>query len=248
MKRQIAILLIVLMLPGLFFTGCGRIPNSSETAYANSDDEAPANAKSTDALIYVKPGDDINDAVSKVENGGVIVLEAGTYKIKDTVVISGKENITMKGEGEVWLDIEGIDHHVITVSNCRNIEFHNIKAQHVLNDGDEKRSPEDARNGSVIGVIDSTKVLFLNCELVGCGIYGLYARNTSEIDINGCYIHHNSLKALRFESFKGVVNVYIKGSRIINNMDYLEKEGNVNIIDGGNNTITDNNEKAYKEL
>lgn len=247
MSRIFRSVLIINVILVLFLAGCGKIPSSSkilpvEAAGLNA---AVDNTKKVEP-VYVKPGDDINEAVNKVQNGGTIVLKSGTYDIKDTVIISEMENVTIKGEGEVWVNLEGIDHHVFTVKNSKNIEFRNIKAQHVLKDGEDKKGPlEDARNGSVVGVLDCSKVTFRNCELVGCGIYGLFAQDTNEIEISGCYIHHNSLKALGFENLKSVTNVFIEGSRIVNNMDYIEKIGNINIFDKGNNIIKDNSEKGY---
>lgn len=198
-------------------------------------------------VVEVKPGEDLQSAINKMDRGGKLVLKSGTYEIKGTIVIENKDNMVLEGEGEVWLNTKGIDHQVITIKDSKRISLINIKAQHVIIDEDDNRRIDDGRDGSVVGVYSSEKLTFENCELVGCGIYGLYAENTGEVIINGCYIHHNSLGALYFLNRAGVTNVYLKGNRISNNADYLKKDGNINLFADDSNTIKDNSPDAYRE-
>ncbi|MCX7841787.1 MAG: right-handed parallel beta-helix repeat-containing protein [Clostridia bacterium] len=235
------------LIPGILLcislAGCTSMSIAPASA-PESRKSAPAVSGKAEA-ISVKPGDDLQSAVDNCKSGQKIILKQGRYDIKGTISVKDKENIILEGEGEVWLDTKGIDHQVLTFKGCRGIVVKNIKAQHVILEEKDNLHIEDGREGSVVGVYSSGRITFENCELVGCGIYGIFTENTEEVRINGCYIHHNSLNALYFSNRLGTTNVYIKGSRIINNAGYAVKEGNINIFADESNTLENNTPEAY---
>jgi hypothetical protein len=121
------------------------------------------------------------------------------------------------------------------------------KGQHIYDKEKAKTQKplDDNRRGSVVDVENCGSVSFDGCELVGCGIYGIFAGNTEEIAVMNCYLHHNSVKALCFINTKGITNVLIKDSRIVNNADFMQKEGNVNVNMNENNIIENNTKQGY---
>lgn len=202
--------------------------------------------KAENETTITQSDEDLQQKLDNAADGAVITIEAGTYNIKEPLIIENKNEITVKGKGNVIILGENIDMQIFIVKDCGVVNFDNIRARHKSSEGSKETKVFEKRSGSVVDVADTAKVSFINCELEGCGVYGIYTQNTTQVDITGCYIHHNSWKAFGFHAGAGVTNVYIKGSTITNNADYLEQEGRVNITLEGDNVIRFNNKEGYE--
>ena len=188
----------------------------------------------------------LQELIDKAEDDSEVVIKSGTYTISEPLRVEGKKRLSIKGEGNVIVLGENIDRQIFIIKGCESISLENIRARHKSSSGSDERKVFEKRSGSVVDIEDTGRAEFLNCELEGCGVYGIYAVNTGEIDITGCYIHHNSWMALGFHAGRGVMNVSINDCTITKNADFVEKEGSVNINLNGKNVIKFNNIEGYK--
>jgi len=225
----------------LFATGCANISLGSTIEKNTVTEEASGD------IIRLKPGDDINQLIYDAPNGSKIILSKGRYLISKPVEIANKSNITVSGEDEVWVESKKTDHQIFFIRSSANISIIGIKAQHIVDEANKDNTPplSDNRKGSVVDVESCSKVVFEGCELVGCGVYGIYASNTPEVHISNSYLHHNSISALGFQGNTCSMKVYISDSKITNNKSLIETRGDVKIEYGENNIIKDNDSNGY---
>lgn len=217
--------------------------------YSASAGKANSVAAFTGETIKIKAGDDIRDILENAPDNSNVIVGEGTYKTEDSISLKGKKNISVTGEGEVWIICGRIDRKVIALKDCSGMLLKNIKACHRIEDSSYK-VPEnslDRRNGSVADVEDCEGITFENCELEGCGVVGVYSVNSGSIELRECYLHHNSWRAFAFHNTSGVSDVVIKDCRIVNNSGVIEVEGNVNVRYEGKNIMADNNEEGYRK-
>jgi hypothetical protein len=196
--------------------------------------------------ISISPGDDIQAAVDMLEDGGRLILNEGTYNTLEAIVLEGRKSLTIEGRGEVWIDTKGIDHHVMTLRGCTDITLANIRAQHVILEEGDNGPISNARDGAVIGAIGGAGIRLVGCELVGCGIYGLYADSVKSVFLEGCYLHDNSQYALMLETGAGSMHVTIRDCMITHNAGAIETRGNVDIKKEENNIIEQNSSEYYR--
>ena len=201
----------------------------------------------TPSVLKINVGDNIQQAIDRAADGSEIVISSGRHLISKPVEINNRKNLSITGKGEVWVESQKTDHQIFLIRNSNGILLKNIKAQHIYDKEKAKTQKplDDNRKGSVVDVENCGTVSFDGCELVGCGVYGIFAGNTEEITVRNCYLHHNSVKALCFINTKGITNVLIKNSRIVNNADFIQTEGNINVNMNENNIIENNNKQAY---
>lgn len=187
--------------------------------------------------IIISPGEDIQRSIDALENGGKLVLGEGIYKTNEPIIIRDKNNLTIEGDKEVWINTKGIDHHALTFEGCRNVTLFNIKAQHVILEDIDNAPIEDARDGAVVGIIDCSNINLVDCELVGCGIYGVYAFSASPVTLRGCYLHDNAKSALFFETVAKTMHVTIGDCIIKDNTRSIDTRGDVIVHKEGRNLI-----------
>lgn len=240
-KKVVIISLIVTVM--VLFTGCSNISTQHE---ADSIAIIGGFDDNTNTITVYK-AEEIQRAIDNAESGEKIVISPGTYIVNDSILIEGKEDITIEGDEYVRILGERVDMQIFIIKNCENIVIKNISACHKLREEDKNRKFE-ARYGSVVDIEDCKKISIENCELEGCGVYGIYSLNNTELSLTACYLHHNSYKALGLYNKNGITNVYIKDCTILENADFMEKDKNVNIIFEGVNYIKNNNMDAYNGI
>jgi len=200
--------------------------------------------------ILLKPGDDIQEAVGEVADGGEIVLSSGVYDISSPIEIRNFKSITIRGSEDGRAEIlgEDIDEQIIVVRDCGNVEIKNVRACHKSSKNRDSAGEKvfAKRLGSVVDAENCAEITLEGCELEGCGVYGVYTANVSKVNIFSCHIHHNSWMGLGFRCAPDRrTEVLIRGSRITNNANLLETEGCVNIIWREGNIIENNNSEGY---
>lgn len=195
--------------------------------------------------ITLLPGDDIQKAIDSIADCGTLTLKAGSYDTLDSIVISGRSNLVLEGIGEVWINTKGIDHHVITLTECNNITLTNIKAQHEILEEGDNAPIADATDGAVVGILGGSNINIINCELVGCGIYGVYAKSATPVLLDGCYLHDNSECAILFVAGAKTMYAEIKDCMIMKNADSIEVRGDIELDMAGENNIEHNSPGDY---
>lgn len=131
----------------------------------------------------------LQTAINLAPKDAVIELEEITCHYKDSLQINNKQNLTIEGQGDVWIIVDNIYTDVIKIQASQRIFLKNIKARH--------QKPLDNFNceGAVINIINSDYIWLNSCELNGSGAIGVQAEKSTNIIVNQCYIHHNTLAA-----------------------------------------------------
>lgn len=211
----------------------------------NDTIEATETETKADKTVIISQGDDIQEKINKANNGDTIIFASGEYIIDKPIEIHGKQNITVYGDKDVWIYGNRVDFQIFIIKDSQNFVLKNIKACHKIDEKTGNTIITPKRKGSVVDIENCREVTIENCELEGCGVYGIYAVDTDILNIFGCYLHHNSWQALGLINKTSVTNVLIKNCTIINNADFLEKEGTINIQFEGNNVIKNNTFEDY---
>lgn len=193
----------------------------------------------------ISPGDDIQQAIDSLPDGGKLILTEGTYDTLEPIILEGRKNLSIEGNGEVWINTKGIDHHVITLKACKNITLKNIKAQHVILEEGDNDPIDDARDGAVIGILEGGNNILYNCELVGCGIYGVYAYSSTPVVLEKCYLHDNAVSAVLLTTSAKPVEATIRDCIITQNAGAVEVKGDITVKREGNNRIEHNSPADY---
>lgn len=184
------------------------------------------------ALYDCKPGDTIR-------------LKAGTYYSGTPYSLTGKNNITIIGIGKVQLltpdYFAGSDYSsVLEITGCENLTIRNIQGCHKRTAAKQKMYWGNACSGPVLKLSRCSNVQILNCELNGCGAFGIEANNVNGLKVRGCHIHSNTFVALFLKNCTGLE---IKANRIRNNYYICRKEHYSIIMK--NNKVSGNEKKTY---
>lgn len=196
--------------------------------------------------LKINPGENIQQKIDEAQDGTVIIISTGEYTIDEPIVIESRKNLIIQGDRDVWIFGNRVDFQIFMIRDSENIFIKNIKACHKIGPKTQNTKVDPKRIGSVMDIDCCKNVTLENCELEGCGVYGVYAVNTDVLNIYGCYLHHNSWRALGLFNTGNVMNVVLRDCTIINNADFLEKEGNIHIQFEGKNVIKDNTYEKYK--
>ena len=235
MKRR-TILILAFLLTGFLLSGC--VGNTARLSALPVIAEEKATPAVKDASLQ--------ELIDKAEDGSEIVIKSGTYSIPEPLRIEGKKQLSIKGEGNVIILGENIDQQIFIINECGSITIEDIRARHKSSRDSDETKVFEKRSGSVVDIENTDKAVFVNCEFEGCGVYGIYTEDVAEVEITGCYIHHNSWRALGFHAKVCVTNVNIKDCTITNNTDFIEKSGSVNVNMEGQNVIKFNSSEGYK--
>ncbi|GMT49038.1 MAG: hypothetical protein IEMM0008_0577 [bacterium] len=181
--------------------------------------------------IHVLPGGDtLQQTIEKAVSGDKILISEGTYETKKPIEITRKSNLTIEGQGNVWLLCDDVNVDVINISFSKNIKLVNLKARH------KKPLKEYQCHGSVVKIALSSNIHIEDCELNGCGAIGIYTINSKKIVITKNYIHKNSFTALYLSNSTDVKITY---NKIMNNKSFISLS-NIKYLEMYGNTIQNN--------
>jgi len=174
----------------------------------------------------------LQSAIDAARDGDTIILSSGTYVSSVPVSVSGRSGLTLRAEGVTWLVCKDLYAEVLAVTDCVDLRIEGIRARH------EEKLDEYECEGSVISARNVRGLLVSGCELAGSGAVGIDLSNCEDVEVNGCYLHDNSLAAL---SLSEVSSVVISSNRISKNAATMYSTA-VTGLTMLNNTISDNGE------
>ena len=174
----------------------------------------------------------LQSAIDAARDGDTIILSGGTYVSAVPVAVSGRTGLTLRAEGVVWLVCKDLYADVLTVTDCADLRIEGIRARH------EVKLAEYECEGSVISARSVRGLLVRGCELAGSGAVGIDLSDCEDVEVNGCYLHDNSLAAL---SLSEVSSVVISSNRISKNAATMYSTA-VTGLTMLNNNISDNGE------
>ena len=174
----------------------------------------------------------LQPAIDAARDGDTIILSGGTYLLMVPVAVSGRTGLTLRAEGVVWLVCKDLYVDVLAVTDCEDLRIEGIRARH------EEELAEYECEGSVISARNVHGLLIAGCELAGSGAVGIDLSNCEDVEVNGCYLHDNSLAAL---SLSEVSSILITSNRISKNAATMYSTA-VTGLTMLNNNISDNGE------
>ena len=174
----------------------------------------------------------LQSAIDAAGNGDTIILSGGTYVSAVPVAVSGRTGLTLRAEGAVWLVCKDLYADVLAVTDCVDLRIEGIRARH------QEKLAQYECEGSVISARNVRGLRLSGCELAGSGAVGIDLSDCEDVDVNGCYLHDNSLAAL---SLSEVSSIVIRSNRISKNAATMHSTA-VTGLTMVNNIISDNGE------
>lgn len=198
----------------------------------SNGDEFVAALKSN-VTINLLPGDyHLDTAVGNSYNSNVNYYgeENSNNRISNCWVgfeINDLENVKITSQSGVLLYSSDSNDAVITLINCSNITFKNVRIGHSLG------ASSDGCNASVIGIINSSKIEFDKCDLFGCGTEGFILSQSSDITFENSIIHDCSYSAFDIFSSNNITvtntQIYNIGNINENCLGEIQESYNVNL-------------------
>ena len=172
----------------------------------------------------------LQSVIDAARNGDTVVLSAGTYSSPVAITISGREDLTIRGEGDVRILCTDLYENVLTISDGRNIRIERIQARHA--------QPLNSYQceGSVISAENVKGLVVTGCELAGSGSIGVDLSGCEEVEVSGCFLHNNTFAAF---SLTDVSSITIASNRIMQNAATLYAAAVTGLTMAGN-TMADN--------
>jgi parallel beta-helix repeat protein len=136
----------------------------------------------------------IQDAIDAAQSGDVIVIKSGTYTQADSLSISEKSGLEIRGEGSVTIACSAYV-PVIYIIDSQDIAIRNIHGVHKVKDpavGKGVCGP----GATIITAENSSGITVSKCELNGCGQTGFESLSSNGIVLDGNYIHDNVNSAI----------------------------------------------------
>ena len=156
--------------------------------------------------------DNLTMSLNTLTSGTSVKLKQGDYLLDETILLDGKQDITIDGNGST-LTVNSLSNHVIHVANCSNIRLINFKATHI-----EPSGPVGC-TGNVLLLENSSDILVEGCDLNGSGIVGIASYNVDNLRVLNNFIHENSEYSIIYQ-----------GPSLLLDGNIFEENGNGNVI------------------
>lgn len=128
----------------------------------------------------------LQEALDMLEDGDSLIIKQGIYVQRSRLYLDGLSNISIRGEGEVWIICSDVYDDVFRINDCGPVVLENLKMRH------QEPLEQYECHGSVVSAMDVSGLIINGCELNGCGAVGVYASSCEALEITNCFIHNNS--------------------------------------------------------
>jgi hypothetical protein len=155
----------------------------------------------------------LQSALDSLENNDTLYIRQGIYVQKTGVTLRDVENVSIIGDGEVWIISQDLYSDVFMVRDCGPVTFENLKMRH------QEPLEEYECNGGVLFADNVTTLIVDGCELNGCGAIGLWSTNCGTLEITNCFIHDNSWTAFYLTDIQSLTLSYCT---IVDNASFFE--------------------------
>ena len=105
------------------------------------------------------------------------------------------KNLIIKGENNASIEVDPRYSYCLYFINCQNCEVHNLTIGH---------SQGGFCSGGVIGVRGGRMIMVKDCDLYGCGTYGLDLIETTDFSLNNSNIHDCTYGIMQLRSCTAV--------------------------------------------
>ena len=211
---------------------------------------------------------DLQTQFIMVEDGGTISIGAGTFKLKGSLWMDGKKNITIKGMGmdQTILSFKGQSEGAegIKVTNAENITIQDLSVQDAKGDAIKTQDvkgisfvnvrtewtgkPKKTNGAYGLYPVQCSKVLIDGCEAIGASDAGIYVGQSEHIIVRNSKAYRN-VAGIEIENstdadvYDNVATGNTGGILVFDLPGLIKKGGgNVRVF---NNEIKENNYKNF---
>jgi len=213
MKSRCSIFFFSILILAFNQNGCVSSPTEMEP-------------KTVQVLDLICADDYLQDMLEKLPDGETLVLENREYCITESLWISEKENITLKGQENTSIVSNNLDYAILYLTDTKNLVIDGIKMKHKT-----PPEPEEYCSEAVIRTQLVENIVIKNSELNGSGRYGVELYRSKNVIIENNKIHNNSNAAFRFiadNNFNSekllMSNIVIRKNHIYNNPRLIDTD------------------------
>ncbi len=201
------------------------------------------------STITVGPGEKyttIQPAIDAADTNTLISIKSGTYKISKALEIKNKKQIILAGQGKVSIICTSDQQVVIQITDSYRVLIRGLHLTH-----------EPKATGCAEGVININKgreIIITNCDINGCGVYGVSIYKSNRVAVMKSVLHNNEYNAISAYNSKEIVilenKIYKNGSSmnfsnitgltIRKNEIYQNKKNNISYKNVKKRKISDN--------
>lgn len=159
-----------------------------------------------------------SDASASIGSQPLVISESETDG-QQLALVNFKE-LTIKGEQNSSIEVDPRYSFCLYFVNCEHCEVHNLTIGH---------TEGGTCSGGVIGVRGGRMNVIKDCDLYGCGTYGIDARETNDLGVINTSIHDCTYGILQFN---GCMAVKFTKCDFFNNREYglVESWGSEGVV------------------
>lgn len=163
-------------------------------------------------VVEVRPGESIQAAIDKAQEGSIIKVHPGIYRERLSIK---KDNISLRGDGKAVIDLEGqrSSGAAINISDRRNIQI----------DGFEIRNVKGGETPTGIGIEGASRDITITNNNIhhienSKNAHGIIVRGTKSEPLRNIVIANNDVHHLKLGASESIaVNGNVDGFRILSN-------------------------------
>ncbi len=170
-------------------------------------------------LFLKKPGRRWEAMASEIVSKQPMIVSESEFDGHQLALVNMK-NLTIKGEQNASIEVDPRYSYCLYFVNCQNVEVHNLTIGH---------TEGGYCSGGVIGVKGGRMTLVKDCDLYGCGTYGLDLMNTEDFALMNSTVHDCTYGVMQMRS---CVAVKFNKCDFFNNREYdlIEGWGNEGVV------------------
>ncbi|MDP8225223.1 MAG: right-handed parallel beta-helix repeat-containing protein [Candidatus Lernaella stagnicola] len=142
--------------------------------------------------------DDLRERIAAANEGDTILVKEGVYvwpKTDEPMLVKGKKNLTIRGEGDVYIFCTNLYVAPLYITDSDNITVENMNFGHMV-----RNLP---CQGPVVYSQDSTNVTIRNCVLHGSGFWAWHALECKNLLLENtaaCRCSHSQFRFVKSEN------------------------------------------------
>lgn len=176
-------------------------------------------------VVEVRPGESIQAAIDKAQEGSIIKVHPGVYKERLSIK---KDNISLRGDGRAVIDLEGqsTSGAAINLSDRRNIQIDGFEIRNV-------RGGETPTGISIERVSRDITISNNNIHHIenSKNAHGILVRGTKSEPVRNIVIANNAVHHLKLGASESIaINGNVDGFRVINNKVHDNDNIGIDII------------------
>ncbi len=156
-----------------------------------------ANISEARQTVTLNPGDNIQQAVNNAGRKTKIILNAGVYTVSESIKITQKRELSIKGNGKVSIVCTSTQETVFNIKDSFRIMIANIHMTH--------RPTATGCSEGVVNIYKSREIILQNCDINGCGVYGVNISNCTRVAVLRSKLHNNEWIAINASNSKEIV-------------------------------------------